>query len=64
MTLAAGIAVIISVAGMLAGSFLTAPIVLVLSCLGTVHACCLFLAFHSPGWYRAWLERRAPVEGS
>jgi hypothetical protein len=64
MTLAAGIAVIISVAGMLAGSFLTAPIVLVLSCLGTVHACCLFLAFHSPAWYRACLDRRAPAMGS
>jgi hypothetical protein len=64
MTLAAGIAVIISVAGLLAGSFLSAPIVLVLSCLGIVHACCLFLAFHSPAWYRAWLDRRAPVAGS
>jgi hypothetical protein len=61
MTLAAGIAVIISVAGMLAGSFMTAPSVLVLSSLGAFHACCLFLAFHSPRWYRAWLERRAPV---
>ncbi|HEY8156229.1 MAG TPA: hypothetical protein VII72_19020 [Myxococcota bacterium] len=64
MSFAAGIAVIISLAGMLAGSFLTAPFVLVLSCLGAVHACCLFLAFHPPGWYRLWLERRAPVEAS
>ena len=61
MSFAAGLAVVISLAGMLAGSFLTAPFVLVLSCLGAVHAACLFLAFHPPGWYRLWLERRAPV---
>lgn len=62
MTLAAGIAVIVSLAGMLTGSFLTAPLVLVASCLGIAHAGFLFLAFHPPGWYRTWLERRAPVE--
>jgi hypothetical protein len=63
MALAAGVAVIISLSGMLAGSFLSAPIVLVLSCLGAAHACCLFLAFPPPGGYRAWLDRRGPVAG-
>jgi hypothetical protein len=63
MTLAAGIAVVLGVVGMLAGSFLSAPAVLVLSCLGMVHACCLFLAFQPPSWYRDWLTRRAAAEG-
>jgi len=62
MTVAAGLAVILSLAVMLAGSFLTGPVVFVLSCLGLVHACCLFLAFHPPAWYRSWLEPPAPVE--
>jgi hypothetical protein len=62
MTLAAGLAVIISLAGMLAGSFLSAPLLLVLSGLGIVHAGCLFLAFHPPVWYSGWLARRAAVE--
>jgi hypothetical protein len=57
MTLAAGIAVLINLAAMLACSFLNAPIVLVSSCLGIAHACCLFLAFHPPAWYKGWLER-------
>ena len=61
MALAAGIAVIVSLVGMLAGSYLSAPLVLVLSGLGAVHASCLFLAFHPPGWYRTWLDRRAPM---
>jgi hypothetical protein len=64
MSLAAGVAVIVSCAGMLAGSFLSPPIVVALSCLGTVQTCCLFLAFHPPGWYTAWLDRRAPIAGS
>jgi hypothetical protein len=62
MTLAAGIAVFINLAAMLAGSFLSAPVVLVSSCLGIVHACCLFLAFHPPGWYTVWLQRRYAAE--
>jgi len=57
MTLSAGIAVMISLVGMLLGSFLTTTMVFVLSCLGTFQTCCLFLAFHPPGWYRGWLER-------
>lgn len=64
MTLAAGVAVLINLVAMLMGSFMSAPIVLVSSCLGLVHACCLFLAFHAPGWYTAWLERRSAVEGA
>jgi hypothetical protein len=59
MTLAAGLAVIVSATAMLAGSFLSAPIILVCSLLGLVHAGCLFLAFHPPAWYRSWLERGA-----
>ena len=63
MTLAAGIAVLINLAAMLAGSFLSAPVVLVSSCFGIVHAACLFLAFHPPGWYTGWLQRTYAVEG-
>jgi hypothetical protein len=59
MTLAAGLAVIVSAVAMLAGSFLSAPIILVCSLLGLVHAGCLFLALHPPAWYRSWLERGA-----
>lgn len=59
MTLAAGAAVVISIAGMLVGVFMSPVLVLVLSLLGIVHACCLFLAFNPPGWYLAWLEQRA-----
>lgn len=59
MTLAAGVAVVISLIGMLAGVFLSAPLVMVLSSLGIVHALCLLLAFHPPSWYAAWIERRA-----
>jgi hypothetical protein len=62
MTLAAGMAVVINLVAMLSGVFMSAPIVLVSSGLGIVHACCLFLAFHPPHWYRAWLSRQTPVE--
>jgi len=62
MTLAAGVAVLINLAAMLAGSFLSPPIVLVSSCLGIVLASCLFLAFHPPDWYRGWLEQSARPE--
>jgi hypothetical protein len=62
MTLAAGIAVIINLAAMLAGSFLSAPIVIVSSALGIVHASCLFLAFQPPAWYTVWLKRRHALE--
>ena len=62
MSLAAGMAVVISSAALLAGSFMAAPIVLVFSALGLVHAGCLFLAFHPPAWYRSWLERRDAAE--
>ena len=61
MSLAAGIAVLANVGGMLVGSFLSAPMVLGSSCLGIFDAACLFLAFHPPRWYGVWLERRAPV---
>lgn len=62
MTLSAGTAVLINLAAMLAGSFLSAPIVLVSSCLGIVLASCLFLAFHPPAWYRGWLDRAVSAE--
>ena len=64
MTLAAGIAVVISVIGMLVGNFMSAPMVLLFSCLGVAHAGCLFLAFHPPAWYSAWVGRSARVEAS
>jgi hypothetical protein len=64
MSLAAGAAVVINVAAMLAGSFLSPPIVFVSSLCGLVHASCLFFAFHPPGWYRAWLVRTSAVEGA
>ncbi len=59
MTLSAGVAVVINLAAMIAGYFLSPPIVLVSSIFGVMHAACLFLAFHPPGWYRAWIEARA-----
>jgi hypothetical protein len=62
MSLAAGVAVIISSAALVAGSFMTPPIILASSALGFVHAGCLFLAFHPPAWYRGWLERRDAAE--
>jgi len=62
MTLAAGVAVIINLAQLLAGSLLSTPTVLVSSCLGIVLACCLFLAFHPPRWYTVWLDRRYAAE--
>jgi hypothetical protein len=58
MTLSAGIAVVINAGAMLAGTFMSPPIVSVSSALGLVHASCLFLAFHPPGWYRGWVEQR------
>ena len=61
MTLAAGTAVLINLAAMLAGSFMSAPIVLVSSCLGIVLASCLFLAFQPPAWYKGWLEQSVAV---
>lgn len=62
MTLAAGIAVIANAGSMLTGSFMSPMIVSVSSGLGIVHASCLFLAFHPPGWYRGWVEQRYAVE--
>jgi hypothetical protein len=59
MSLAAALAVIVSSVAMVAGSFLSAPIVLVCSLLGLAHAGCLFLAFHPPAGYRRWLEQGA-----
>jgi hypothetical protein len=64
MTLSAGVALVINMVALLAGSYMSPPVVLVSSILGVVHASCLFLAFHPPVWYRVWLERGAPAEGS
>src|SRR5262249_10565518 len=62
MTLSAGTAVVLNLAAMRPGPFLSAPIVLVSSCLGIVLASCLFLAFHPPGWYRGWLEQTVAAD--
>jgi hypothetical protein len=64
MTLSAGTAVVINMSAIVAGSYMSPPIVLTSSVLGLVHASCLFLAFHSPGWYKAWVERRAAIASS
>jgi len=64
MTFSAGTAVVVSLIGIISGSFMTMAFVVAYSCLGMVHACCLFFAFHPPGWYSAWLQRRAAVEAS
>lgn len=61
MTLAAGVALVFNMAALLAGSYMSAPIVLLSSVLGLAHATCLFLAFNPPRWYAGWLERRAPA---
>lgn len=58
MCLSAGIAVVINAAAMLAGVFMTAPIVAISSICGLSLASCLFLAFHPPAWYRSWIEGR------
>lgn len=63
MTLSAGVATLISMVGILMGSFMSLSLLFVLSVLGIAHASCLFLAFHPPGWYTAWLERWAAAEG-
>jgi hypothetical protein len=64
MSLGAGVAVLINLAGMVAGTFMSAPIVLVSSVLGIFHASCLFLAFHPPRWYTGWLDGRYAMEGA
>jgi hypothetical protein len=63
MGLAAGIAVVINAGALLAGAFMSPPIVTVSSGLGLVHASCLFLAFHPPAWYKVWLEQRYALQG-
>lgn len=60
MTLSAGLALVISMAVMLAGAFLPPPVVVVCSFLGVIQSGCLFFAFCPPAWYKAWL-RRSPV---
>jgi hypothetical protein len=62
MTLSAGIAVVVNAIAMLTGSFMSPLSVSVSSLLGLVHASCLFLAFHPPGWYRGWVEQRYAAE--
>jgi hypothetical protein len=57
MCLAAGLAVVISAISMVAGAFMSAGIITLMSVLGLVHAGCLFFAFHPPAWYRSWLEQ-------
>lgn len=43
-------------------SFMSPAVVAASSLLGFVQASCLFLAFHPPGWYRSWVERRSAPE--
>jgi len=62
MTLAAGIAVLINLGGLLVGAFMSPPIVAVSSALGLVLASCLFLAFHPPGWYTDWVSQETAAE--
>ncbi len=64
MALAAGFAVLVSLGGLIAGSFLSPSIVFALSSLGCVHAGCLFLAFHPPTSYKIWLEGRGTAAAS
>lgn len=64
MTLAAGMALVINMAALLAGFYMSTPLVLVSSILGLAHAACLFLAFQPPAWYQRWLERGAPAEAA
>ena len=53
---------IVNVGGLLADAFMSPLMVSVSSALGLVHASCLFLAFHPPGWYRVWVEQMYVVE--
>jgi hypothetical protein len=62
MGAAAGLAVLINAGSIVLGSFMSPPIVATSSALGLVHAGCLFLAFHPPAWYRAWVEQRFAVQ--
>lgn len=59
MSLASGTALSINVVGLLAGLYMSPPIVVASSVLGLVQAVCLFLGFHAPSWYTQWLERGA-----
>lgn len=61
MALAAGSALVINMAAMLGGSYLSPLVVSISSTLGLAHASCLFLAFHPPAWYARWLERNTPT---
>jgi hypothetical protein len=58
MGAAAGLAVLMNAGAILLGSFMSPPIIAISSVLGLAHAGCLFLAFHPPAWYRAWVEQR------
>jgi hypothetical protein len=64
MTLAAGSALAMNMAALLAGSYMSPPVILVSSVLGLAHAGCLFLAFHPPRWYRGWVEGSDSVEAA
>jgi len=57
MTLSALVALVVSMVGVAAGSYMSASTILFSSACGLVHASSLFLAFHPPAWYRAWLQR-------
>jgi len=61
MALAAGTALVINMAALLAGIYMSPPIIAFSSLLGLMHAGCLFFAFHPPAWYRRWLEQSAPA---
>ena len=66
MSLANSIAIVLNVAAMLRGvNFSESPLLLLVSsALGLAQAACLFLAFHPPGWYGAWVEQRHALQAA
>jgi hypothetical protein len=56
---AAGLAVVLNFYGIVTGEFMNPVMVTLSSTFGLVLASCLFLAFHPPVWYRAWVESRS-----
>lgn len=64
MSLANCTAIVANVAAMLRGvNFSESPLLLsVSSVLGLAQATCLFLAFHAPSWYRAWVDQHHAME--
>ena len=64
MGMAAGLAVLANMISIMLGSFMSPSMVTFSSGLGLVHAICLFLAFHPPAWYKAWVQQRSAAEAA